>query len=376
MGQDTKFFSLNGYNDLRNSFSQNIKIMSDGSLELAEGRTRGTFIWTSIDSREKGMSWYRILVDGYIPQNDFIKLSCYVNEKKTIFFKDKLIDIDDWLLDDSIKDKEKMELFEVLDIVSFNNAKDVLINNAKGRYLWIKIELTSSQKKSPIIRKIRAYYDVQSFVQYLPEIYQQENDSSEFLERFLGIFQSLYLDMEEKIDNISNYFDPECVYGEFLNFLADWVGIDDVHIWDAHKLKALIKTSVKSYKTKGTKESIEKHVELYTTEKPYIIEHFQIKKFNDIEKDKLMKRLYSDSPYIFTVIVKEQHVPGRKEYSELKKIIDSVKPAHTQANLVVLKPLIHLGNYSYLGINSYLERPTKLKLDGYSTLTFNTMLGG
>jgi hypothetical protein len=70
------------------------------------------------------------------------------------------------------------------------------------------------------------------------------------------------------------------------------------------------------------------------------------------------------------VIVSEQAVPSPDEHKTLLKIIESAKPAHVEANVVVLKPYIFLDKYSYLGMNSVLGRYRPANLDGFSAVPF------
>jgi len=94
---------------------------------------------------------------------------------------------------------------------------------------------------------------------------------------------------------------------------------------------------------------------------------------NDSEKYVLLEKLYNISPYVFTVLVKEEHVPSEKEYKMLLKIIEDIKPAYMEFELVVLKPYIFLNSYSYLGVNSVLGQYQDLTLNGFSLLPFSVI---
>ena len=53
-----------------------------------------------------------------------------------------------------------------------------------------------------------------------------------------------------------------------------------------------------------------------------------------------------------------------------------VKPAHLELNLVLLKPYIFVGMYSYLGINSVLGSYRNMRLDGHSSVPFAVLEEG
>jgi len=57
----------------------------------------------------------------------------------------------------------------------------------------------------------------------------------------------------------------------------------------------------------------------------------------------------------------------------LKNIADSEKPAYTRANVIILEPWINLDLYTYLGVNTYLSKPTP-RLDEQSVMPRDTVL--
>ena len=89
----------------------------------------------------------------------------------------------------------------------------------------------------------------------------------------------------------------------------------------------------------------------------------------------LLRELYGGSPYMVTMILEGDALESNDAYKALLRIIDNAKPAWVEANLVVLTPYLFLDKYSYLGINSTLDRYRPLNLDGSSALPF-TRLGG
>ncbi|WP_341878102.1 phage tail protein [Defluviitalea saccharophila] len=338
------------------------------------GTIEGTLLSTALDGGEKQMKWHRMTIDADIPEDTFIKVSVFSRDTKEIYINDEEIDLDDYLRDPNISFKQKDTLLQSFWTEEFINVKDVLLHKHRGRFIWYKISLIGNEEDTPTINRIRIFYPMVSFIQYLPEIYQAHPESSDFLIRFLGIFQNMMLDLETEIDNISRYFDPDIVDREFLYWLSSWLGIEDVYLWEEDSLRTLIKNAVYLYKKKGTKEGIEKIVELFTGQKPYIVENHVLNawKDNSISK-KHLEELYGNSPYIFTVILKDENL-SQSKYKGLKKIIENNKPAYTEVNIVVLKPFLFLDDHTYLGINSILSQRIPLRLNNYSTVSVSTIL--
>ncbi|QZY54469.1 phage tail protein [Crassaminicella profunda] len=329
----------------------------------------------SLDSCEKETIWHRVIMDAYIPEETYIKFSYFANESKEVVLNGESINLDQLMMDKSISFQKKLEVLENFWIESILNPMDALLHKAKGRYLWYKLEFVGSEESFPFIKKMRIYFPMQSYLEYLPEIYREDKKSKDFLQRFLGIFQTMFLDMEEEIDHMHKYFDPDMVSKDFLEWLSMWVGIEDHYLWTRDQLKKLVKNAVNLYKKKGTQKGLEEVIELYTGEKPYIIEQFRVKKFMvDQYAKNLLENLYGDHPYMFTILVKSESVRTEKEYMTLKKIIEKYKPAYTQVNLVVLKPFIYMDQHTYLGVNTRLTQLMPLRLDNDSAIPFSTIL--
>ena len=220
------------------------------------------------------------------------------------------------------------------------------------------------------ISNITIYLPSRSWIEYLPAIYQRADLKTRFLERYLGIFQTFYEDLNFKIGNVAEYFDSECCDLEFLQWLSDWLDINNSYIWPEDKLRRLLSQSVELYLGRGTKKSIEDIVELYTGTKPFIVESFQLDKFKGSQLYEItLLSMYGDNPLGFTVLVKEEYVKTRREYNILLNIINEMKPVQMELRLVILKPYIFLNQYSYLGVNSVLGQFRDVSLDGSSPLT-------
>lgn len=359
--EDPVYYILNKEEDFEKGYSENLLITSDGISVKNERDGEGIFISDFYDSHEIKNIWNRLLLretgDGII--------------KLTYYCTDDISDLEYELKNKELTLNEISNVMQQFKIKTVINPFDILLHDAIGKYFWFKIEILESKSNKVFIDLIKIEFPIQSFLRYLPEVYQTDKESKKFLEGYLGIFQSLYMDLEKTIDKISSYFDPDITDKEFLEWLAKWVKIENAYIWKEDKLRYLLKNITKFYEKTGTPKGLSDIVELYASEKPYIIEYFHIKKYmKDTKQYKILSKLYSNNPYEFTVVLSEKSIPSEKEYKEVYKLIDEFKPAHTEVKLVILKPYIFLGNYSYLGVNSYLNSDRSMQLDGFSTLPF------
>ncbi|EGW36023.1 phage tail protein [Desulfosporosinus sp. OT] len=330
---------------------------------------KGLYFSKAFDSTTQGTRWHKFLLDAKIPENTQIKVSYLIAEHN---------ELDDYITEGSAAaEEEKLEKI-VTHLNSLNwsppliNPGDALVLNdennsdksSKGRYLWLRIELIGNEAESPILRSIRVYLPRSSYLRYLPAVYQEDDSSRDFLERFLSLFETFFSKLEEQTYHVTGLFDPFAVPGEFLNRLAVWLGIAVDENWPEEKLRQLINKAMNLYRKRGTCAGIEEMIRLYTGIKPYIIEHFKLDWMQD---ERLKELLYGNDPNMFTVLLNP--VKANKgcftvrdftdnELETVQRILSSEKPAHTDARLVVLQPWIYLDLYTYLGVNTCLSEPS------------------
>lgn len=357
------YFILNKDEDFFAGHWHNIHIDDDGISIEDQTKGIGMFISDFYDSKEIKNVWHRLIISA---QGEG-------TVKFTYYCEDNIDSLREYINNHGHVSCEDINRFmDPLKIKTVTNIDDILIHDAVGRYFWFKIEITnSSEKNKMIIDTIKIEFPIQSFLKYLPEVYQEDRESREFLEGYLGMFQSIYMDMESKINKISSYFDPDIVEKEFLDWLSSWVNIENSYIWEESKLRYLIKNSMKFYGKIGTVQGISDILELFTGEKPYIVEYFQIKDYmKEGHKKNVLTLLYGSNPYEFTVILSDESISSEEKYKEAFKLIEEFKPAHTEVRLVILKPYMILGSHVYLGVNSCLNSEEVLKFNGLNTIPF------
>jgi phage tail-like protein len=372
-----KYFVFNKEEDFQRGFGQNVMYTEQGLRIVREAVGQsGVFFSRLLDSRTKETVWHRLVVQGESLGDASIRFTFYAGEERWIQVGGRERDLEEFLQDPELSVREKDEQLRAYRVKTVLNPRDILLHEVQGRYLWFRIELFGQGEESPTISHMKIYLPKQSWLGYLPEVYQTDPASKSFVERYLNMFQSLYTDLEQKIDHVARYLDPEVVEGEFLQWLAEWLDIDDSYLWTEDQLRYLTKNGISLYKMRGTRRAVSDMVALYLGEDPYIVEHYQLEgSEGDARTSGLLARLYGDNSYYFTVVVRERCVPSVKEHKTLLKIIESAKPAHMEANVVVLKPYIFLDKYSYLGMNSVLGQYRPANLDGFSALPFTNVTG-
>lgn len=375
MARVKKYFLFNKETDFLSGYSRNLRYTGQGvRIDSAEHSTRGYYLSPVLDSREKELHWHRVVVRANTLGDASVRFAFYTSESRNLQVDGVMMDIGVFFADSGRSLEEKQRILAPYRVETASNATDFLLHSAVGRYLWFAMELFGHGEDSPLVESIRIFLPKRSWLGYLPEVYQSDPVSNSFVERFLGVFQSLYDDMDGDIRDVSRHFDVDVAQGEFLQWLAEWIDIDNSYLWNEEQLRYLLRHGVELYRARGTRRSLAAMVELYTGAKPYIVERCMLNRYaGDARTASLIASLYGEHSYMVTVVVNERDVPSTEQYKTLLKIIESVKPAHVEVNLVALKPYIFLGQYSYLGMNSVLGQYRPTSLNGFSAVSFTNI---
>ena len=356
-----------------NEDEQKIIILKRQQTYMKLGKTsqsKGTYFSKTFDSRKEGMVWHKLVLDAIIPENTQLKVSYLISDDKKFSIQGIEGSYDDFLADSVMSAKQKIDILNQLRwSESIINPKDTLIRGDAGRYLCLRIELVGSEWVTPEIKSIRAVFPRMSYLRYLPAVYQEDEDSRDFLERYLSLFETFFSNVETEIHHIARFFDPDAVSGDFLRWLSSWLDIVEDENWPEEKLRLLVKKVPELYKMRGTRRGIEEIISIFTGEKPIILEQFQLQGAGIKETDDL----YSKDPYTFYVLFAPYQIKNEHQLDTVRRILDLEKPAYTRAVLSVLEPWINLGKHTYLGINTYLSKP-ELRLDSGAVMERDTVL--
>jgi phage tail-like protein len=326
----------------------------------------GTFISGAFDSNEHGCRWHKLILDALIPDKTQIDVYYYISDEEELLGHK-------W---------SKLATFRSPDV----NLRDALIRGPAGRYLWLKLELTSTDEyKTPKIDSVETYFPRISYLRYLPAVYQEDAISSDFLERYLSLFETFLGDTDVTIGGVHKYFDAEATPGEFLSRIATWVAAVFDESWQEDKKRKFLQSAVELYKKRGTKEGLEELIEIYTGDAPMIVENLQLYKKDadgqfvlrceeSDELEAVFKKLFGDpAPFNFCVLLKPNQNDIESQLKAVKRIIALEKPVHTSAEVTVLQPWIYLDLHTYLGVNTYLSKQV-MQLGTTSVIGRDTVL--
>lgn len=259
---------------------------------------------------------------------------------------------------------EKMARMATLTHVRAVDRQDILLHSLQGRWAYLCVCAVPQDGAPCMLRGARLEFPRYSFTQYFPEIYQQDD----FFRRYVAVFQSLYLDLESRVDEVPRMLDYESASDAQVEALAAWLGIDTAGgLFGPAQLRSLIRDSLLYQGGKGTRAALEGVVELACGVRPNIVEHFQWSRLPmPTARRRLYETLYGADGNMFCVILNLTDRAGPLPVSEaqLDRLIDAYSMLGTRHRLVFLRRCSYTDTHCYLDVNSCLSTPEMAAVDG------------
>jgi phage tail-like protein len=147
--------------------------------------------------------------------------------------------------------------------------------------------------------------DSRLLLKYLPGIYH-----TEFMRRFLGIFEAILMPIEWTIDNFDLYLSPRTVPSGFLPWLANWYEAAMDSTWSESQRRQFLEEAWQLYARRGTKWALSRILEIYTGQIPQI---------DDLADDL--------RPHTFRVTLSMPEENANR--ASIESLINDYKPAYT-----------------------------------------------
>lgn len=204
---------------------------------------------------------------------------------------------------------------------------------------------------------------VSTYQQYLPAILQQDVFIGKFLLAFEKILSGLketpsqeqiitaktenIPGLEEILDKIHIYFNPDKTPEEFLPWLAGWVALSLRDDWEVKVKRQFIQQIVRLYRLRGTKQGLIEILQIY-------LENSGFGKSVEVFDE------FDNFPNYFQVqLTLNDRDPDKywRQAKIAKAIIDLEKPAHTFYTLKIQVPTMQLTKRSHVGYPFKLFAP-------------------
>lgn len=301
---------------------------------------------------------------------------------------------------------------------------DCLVPSAPGRYLRLKLIVRSAGGKSPTVRGVKVYFPRESYLQYLPAVYQEDEASRQFLDRFLSIFQTEFDRVDDVIDRMWQQLDPASAEPKFLGWLADWLAVPGRPggpepvarlrrlVKHAHEqLWAPRKPTGRPPPLRGTVAGLERAVWDYAGVRAKVLEHYRLRTWPVLSEaapldatlrlgsrdfyrrlqvasnSEVGRFVLTDRPepaaepfawgaYEFTVFFPADPYRPDDARAPVAAVVAREKPAQTVAHLCPVYPRLRVGVQALLDVDAYVGEVSYLVLNRTATLGYDTILSG
>ncbi len=203
----------------------------------------------AFDSGQPDCVWHRVFIDGRIPPGTAVTVYSRASNDP-----DDLLDTGWYAEPVPYRRGDGSEIpYAPPPATSDFGTWELLLQNARGRYLQLYLHLEGNGLATPGLRSLRVGYPRFSYLErYLPAVYGEDRASASFLERFLANIEGMHTTIEGRILNAQILFDARSAPREVLDWLASWLGLVLNPAWDDARRRLLIAYAADLYRQRGT----------------------------------------------------------------------------------------------------------------------------
>lgn len=257
---------------------------------------------------------------------------------------------------------------------------------------------------------------------YLPAIFSEDPDQAILLDRLLSLYESFFSDVEERIEYLPQYLDPQAAPDDWLSWLAGFLALELDERWTSEKKRDLIQHAMDMYARRGTAPGLIEVLENLVGLMVHIEEPIQIASWWVLAEDENAPQpildnarlgfttrlvsaqvdgavlgssaqldqshlirgeefgtpLFESLAHRFSVeIYRGQVVNSPKVLELVKEIIEQEKPAHSSYHLCIIEPSMRVGFQARLGIDTLVAGPLSTpQIDSQGETGTGQVLGG
>jgi phage tail-like protein len=195
---------------------------------------------TALDSGVSRCRWHRVRVDADVPEGTTVQVSVAVAE-----------DADD-------AGRPAGSDWQALP----PGALDALVDQPPGRYLYLRVRLTSDGRDTPLVRRIRLDFPRHTSAELLPAAFREDPAADDFAERFLSLFDATIGDVDRVVERYPALLDGRSVPGEVLPWLGGLLGLAFEAGWGDDVRRELIAAAPELFRARGTPAGVARAVRI------------------------------------------------------------------------------------------------------------------
>lgn len=301
------------------------------------------------------------------------------------------------------------------------DVNDLFIGGAPSVFLWVGVLFESEGKTTPVMSQMRVEFNHRSYLEDLPAIYRSDDGGSDFLLRFISLFETFFGGIEGEINGLSRLFDPQAAPRQLLPWLASWLALELDEDWDEKRQRNAIAAAFERYGRRGTADGLREALRDLAQVSAIIDEPIlnsswwllpapavsckcgpACQSLTDgswqasdnsilgtttmlasaqpqgavvgatatldyshlITNQDFGAPLFEDLAHRFNVQIHRSSLWCAETLPKIKAVIEREKPAHTAYHLCIIEPRLRVGFQARVGIDAVVGgQPGKMKLD-------------
>ncbi len=294
-----------------------------------------------------------------------------------------------------------------------------LVLDVESRFVWVGATFEGEGFDSPRLEQIRLAFDHQSYTRHLPALYQKKSPRPRQQERFLSLFESFFVDAEEEIGRLGQFFDAAAAPAAWLGWLAGWLGIELDEEWSEEEKRNAIRRAFAASGKRGTAAGLRDAILFETGVEASIEEPLmdaswwalpgadddQVRRSCSrlgqttrlvaspadgtvlgtsavLNRSRLSSEVEFGAPLFqglahrFSVRVHRAQVADPRRLERVKAVIEREKPAHTDYHLCIVEPHLSLGLQSRIGVDTVVGGSLRSSRLGLADATPGIVLAG
>ncbi len=222
------------------------------------------------DGKQSNCVWHRIIIDGCIPDATSIDIeSRWAEEKELLEYSEWQSEVNPYLRGDGSEIPFHQAYTDEEKQTKNMGTWEWLIQNARGRYLELRIRFSGNGRDSPRIKSMRVYYPRFSYLQkFLPAVYRENEFHASFLERYLANVEGFFSKIENVVASSEQYFDTRTAPAKYLQWLASWLGAAMNEEWSESRQRLFIDHAELMFRWRGTRIGMRAAIRLTIEECP------------------------------------------------------------------------------------------------------------
>ena len=217
-------------------------------------RLEGVLETAVFDGKEPDCVWHRLCLDGRIPPDTAVIVESRAANDLTILAQlPWQAEPRPYLRHTGSEIPYHRPFTENESVLDGVGTWELLMQQANGRYAQLRLTLRGSGRATPRLRSLRLYYPRFSYLRhYLPAVYQFDETSASFTDRFLANTEGTFTVLEGQIAQVQTLLDVDTTHKEYLDWLAGWFGVILDPDWDEARRRLFLRYAIDLFRQRGT----------------------------------------------------------------------------------------------------------------------------